>query len=152
MMAGTDATRSGTSSREDALSRLGFMAGCWELRRGPTLIHEHWMSPLGGMMLGMSRTVVRDSVREFEHLRIETRNGVATYVAHPSGQAETAFVATVVRDTLAVFENPAHDFPRTISYRRLGADSLLARIEGPQGGQNRAISFPMRRLPCTTGG
>lgn len=99
-------------------------------------------------MMGMSRTVSGDTVREFEHLRIETRGGKPTYVAHPSGQAESAFAAETVSDTLVVFANPAHDFPQKISYRKVGSDSIIARIEGPRGGQVRGINFPMRRVPC----
>jgi hypothetical protein len=123
-------------------------AGCHEIRSANRVVHEQWMAPLGGMMMGMSRTVAGDAVREFEHLRIETRDGKATYVAHPSGQAETAFTAESVSDSLVVFANPAHDFPQKISYRRVGTDSVIARIEGPRGGQMRAINFPMRRVPC----
>ena len=130
------------------VQRLGWMAGCWELRAGSRIIHEQWMAPLGGMMLGMSRTVVRDTAREFEQLRVENRGGQASYVAHPSGQAETAFAAATLTDTLVVFSNPAHDFPQRILYRARGADSLLARIEGDQNGKTRGINFPMRRISC----
>ena len=130
------------------VDRLRWMAGCWELVAGERVTHEQWMAPLGGLMLGMSRTVVRDSVREYEQLRIETRSGVATYVAHPSGQTTTAFAATSVTDTSVVFANPGHDFPQRIVYRRLGSDSLVARIEGDRGGTVRGMNFPMRRVAC----
>lgn len=132
----------------DGVSQLKWMAGCWELRAGARVVHEQWMAPLGGMMLGISRTVVRDTVREFEQLRVENRAGQATYVARPSGQAETAFTATTVTDTLVMFSNPAHDFPQRIIYRMRGADSLVARIEGDQGGQVRGMNFPMQRVSC----
>ncbi|MBL0170351.1 MAG: hypothetical protein IPP90_06385 [Gemmatimonadaceae bacterium] len=69
-------------------------------------------------------------------------------MAHPSGQAETVFPATIVHDTLLVFNNPAHDFPQQISYRRVGRDSVVARIEGTRGGQVRGVNFPMKRVRC----
>lgn len=115
---------------------------------GARVTHEQWMTPLGGAMMGMSRTVARDTIREYEFLRIVNREGVPTYVAQPSGQAMTLFAATAVSDTMVVFENKAHDFPQLISYRRVGADSLIARIEGPRGGQTRGINFPMKRVAC----
>ncbi|MBC7897604.1 MAG: hypothetical protein H7066_19450 [Cytophagaceae bacterium] len=133
---------------QGSTAQLRWLAGCHELRAGSRIVHEQWMAPLGGMMMGMSRTVSGDTVREFEHLRIETRGGKPTYVAHPSGQAESAFAAETVSDTLVVFANPAHDFPQKISYRKVGSDSIIARIEGPRGGQVRGINFPMRRVPC----
>ncbi len=130
------------------LNRLNWLAGCWELRTPSRVTHEQWMSPLGGLMLGMSRTVAGNVTREYEFLRIEVRDGVPTYVAQPSGQAMAAFAATTASDTGVVFSNPAHDFPQRISYRRVGADSLVARIEGDRGGQVRGVDFPMARVRC----
>lgn len=131
------------------VDQLRWLAGCWEQREGARITHEQWMLPAGNLMLGSSRTVVRDTVRATEVLRIESRGGVATYVALPSGQRETAFAASSISDSMVVFANPAHDFPQRISYRRLGADSLVARIEGSRNGQMRSVDFPMRRVSCT---
>ncbi|MBX9928800.1 MAG: hypothetical protein K2X99_07795, partial [Gemmatimonadaceae bacterium] len=130
------------------LAPVAWLAGCHELRRGARVTHEQWMAPLGGMMMGMSRTVVRDTTREFETLRIEARGADVFYVALPSGQAETRFKATTLSDSLVAFEDPAHDFPQRISYRAVGADSVIARIEGTSNGQRRAIDFPFRRVTC----
>jgi hypothetical protein len=130
------------------IDRLSWMAGCWEQRSGGRLVQEQWMAPLGGLMVGMARTVVRDTAREHEFLRIESQAGRPTYLANPSGQAEAAFGAEVVTDSSVTFANPAHDFPQRIGYRRVGTDSLVARIEGKQGDRVRAIEFPMRRGGC----
>lgn len=130
------------------IDRLRWMAGCWELRTETRVTHEQWMAPLGGMMLGMSRTVVRDTTRESEHVRVESRAGVLTFVAQPSGQPVAAFAATSVTDTLVAFANPAHDFPQRIIYRRVGRDSLVARIEGERGGKVRGADFAMARTSC----
>ncbi|MES2304558.1 MAG: DUF6265 family protein [Gemmatimonadota bacterium] len=132
------------------VARLGWIAGCWEQRSGTRVSHEQWMAPLGGMMMGMNRTVAGNVVRSWEQLRIEVLNGKAAYVSQPSGQTLASFPATYVSDTMAVFENPQHDFPTKIIYRKAGADSLRARIEGPQGGTTRGIDFPMKRVRCGT--
>lgn len=131
-----------------AVDRLHWMAGCWEMRMPTRVTHEQWMSPLGGMMLGMSRTVVRDVAREYEALRIESRDGAATYVAQPAGQPSTAFRASALSDTAVVFSNPAHDFPQRIIYAKAGADSLIARVEGDRDGRAQGMSFPMKRVVC----
>jgi len=130
---------------------LGWMAGCWQLEGRGRVTQEQWMAPRGGMMLGMSRTVVRDTAREWEHLRIGRQDGKVVYVARPSGQAETTFTAETVSDSAVMFANPAHDFPQRIRYRRVGTDSLVARIEGDQGGRTRGMDFPMRRVDCVAG-
>lgn len=130
------------------VARLGWITGCWEQRNGTRVAHEQWMAPLGGMMMGMNRTVAGNVVRSWEQLRIEALNGKAAYVSQPSGQTLTSFGASFVSDTLVVFENPQHDFPTKILYRKVGADTLWARIEGPQGGKTRGIDFPMKRVRC----
>jgi hypothetical protein len=106
------------------------------------------MAPAGGVMLGASRTVVRDAVREFEFLRIARVRDTLRYIAMPSGQRETMFTAHAVSDTLVTFTNPSHDFPQQIEYRRRGSDSVIASISGSMGGAARTIPFPMRRIPC----
>lgn len=130
------------------VARLRFLQGCWELRTATRVTHEQWMAPLGGTLLGMSRTVAGDVTRAYEFLRIAPIGGRVTYVATPSGQAETAFASTEITDSTATFENPAHDFPTRIAYQRAGTDSLVARISGPMQGTTRSIVYPMRRVPC----
>lgn len=135
-------------AQADATAPVAWLAGCWELRTATRVTEEHWMKPAGNSMLGMSRTVAGGALREWEALRIVPINGTLSYVATPSGQKETVFGATMVRDTLVVFENPTHDFPQRIAYRRAGADSLVARISGTANGRERGIDFGMRRVGC----
>ncbi len=99
-------------------------------------------------MIGMSRTVSRDVTRAWEFLRIANVSGTLTYIAQPSGQAETSFTASAVTDTLVVFDNPTHDFPQRIAYRRITPDSVVARISAVRNGQTRAMEIPMARSRC----
>jgi hypothetical protein len=133
---------------------LSWFSGCWERRsaNGSSVIEEQWMAPRGETMLGMARTVRGDTALvEYEHLRIFKRGGHAIYHAEPSGQAPADFEAKSVSDTLVVFENPTHDFPQRVIYRKRGMDSLLARIEGTTGGKVRGIDFPYARVRCPGG-
>ena len=41
-----------------AISQLGWLAGNWRLERNGRVVDEQWMAPAGGVMLGMSRTVI----------------------------------------------------------------------------------------------
>jgi len=135
---------------QSAIDQVGWLAGCWELRTPARLTIEMWMPPAGGMMLGASRTTVGERVREFEHLQLVAHGDTLVYTATPSGQAQSSFrsVVPVMTDELVV-ENPAHDFPTRIRYRRIGTDSLVARVEGPgQGGSMRGFDLPLRRVRC----
>jgi hypothetical protein len=137
------------SAQAPVVARLAWMSGCWQrtARNGQT-VDEQWMTPRGESMLGMSRTVRGDSLIEYEQLRIGVRAGHAVYFAAPSGQAPAEFTAASVSDTIVVFENPQHDFPRRIIYRKRGADSVIARIEGTTGGTTRGIDFPYVKTRC----
>jgi hypothetical protein len=127
------------------IGQLSWLAGCWSQVHPDGLIEEQWMKPLGGSMLGMSRTVAGGRTREFEFLRIMMVDGALAYIARPSGQAEAAFPLKTLEDGLVVFENPGHDFPQRVIYRRHAGGSITARIEGTIDGAARGRDFPYTR-------
>ena len=130
------------------VSALSWMAGCWLQESSGRVVEETWMPPRGDGMLGMSRTVAKGRVVDFEFLQIRVKDGRLVYIAKPSNQPEATFTAVTAGAREAIFENPGHDFPQRIIYR-LGADgNLAARIEGKQKGESRGIDFPMRRATC----
>jgi hypothetical protein len=125
---------------------LEWMAGCWAQTRPDGLTEEHWMKPSGGTMLGMSRTVRRGRTTAYEFLQIRDVGGKLAYVAKPSGQEETPFAVKTLSDGEVVFENPTHDYPQRIMYRRHADGTLMtARIEGTKQGQVRGVDFPYKR-------
>jgi uncharacterized protein DUF6265 len=142
----------GAETRAPRVAQMTWLAGCWESRRGDSLIEEQWMNPGGGTMIGMSRTVAGDATREFEFMQIREQEGRLVYTAHPSGQKEASFPSIEVTESKVVFENAEHDFPQRIFYRSDGAGALTARIEGAQAGQVKGIDFPMRRVTCPEAG
>lgn len=100
-------------------------------------------------MLGSGRTVEGDSLVEYEQVRILERGGRLVYAAAPSGQAPAEFQSVSVTDSSVTFENPAHDFPQRVLYRRIGGDSLVARVEGLRAGRTRGVDFAYRRATCS---
>lgn len=129
------------------VAALAWISGCWENTRGKRYNEEHWMKAAGNNMLGMSRTLNDGRAVEYEFLRIHEDKGDIYYTAKPSGQAEASFKLISWKANEVVFENPAHDFPQRIIYRRNG-DTLQARIEGKMNGQERGIDFPFTRAKC----
>lgn len=137
------------AQRMNVVNHLGWIAGCWkQAGANGRVVDEQWMAPNGNTMLGMSRTVRGDSLIEYEQLRIFERGGKAVYHAAPSGQPEAEFTAAAVGDTIVVFENPQHDFPQRIIYRKRGPDSVIARIEGTMNGRSRGVDFPYSKVQC----
>lgn len=123
--------------------QLSWMSGDWQTApSGRAHIEEHWTQPAGGSMLGMGRTVAGGKTAEFEFLRIEQRGDAVYYVAQPNGQCPaTDFKLTRATGQEAVFENPAHDFPKRIIYKKTGEDSLTASVDGGEGTKQQTFSF-----------
>jgi hypothetical protein len=139
---------SGGAQGAPTVAQVGWIAGCWERSAGSRLIEEQWMRPRAGLMLGVSRTVVGDSLREYEQVALFQRGGHLIYAATPARQAPAEFTSIAVSDSAVTFENRTHDFPQRVIYRRRGADSLIARVEGMRGGQLRGSDYPYRRVTC----
>jgi hypothetical protein len=137
------------SLQQKPIDQLAFMQGCWQMQRNTRVVDEHWSAPRAGTMFGFSRTVVADSVREHEFIRIYTRGDKLVYAAQPSRQAPAEFESTTLNDNEVVFANPQHDFPQRIIYRRLGNDSLIARVEGTMNGGERGFDFRYGRQACS---
>lgn len=129
------------------VARLDWLAGCWRLDSPRRVVEEQWMAPAGGVMLGMSRTLVGDRTVEHEFVVIRQDEGRLTYTAHPSSQSPATFTARQVSGDEVLFENPQHDFPQRIRYRRQ-ADQLVASIEGTRDGRARTVQFAYARVAC----
>src|SRR5215203_442472 len=129
-----------------ALADISWIAGDWQTAAGGRAqIEEHWTGVAGASMMGVSRTVAGDKTVEFEYLRIEQRADGIYYVAHPKGRCPgTDFKLTRASASEAVFENPQHDFPKRIIYRKGGEDSITATTDGGEG--SKAITFSYRRM------
>jgi hypothetical protein len=138
-----------TPAAEADIGRLGWMTGCWMQVRSNGRVDEQWLAPGGGMMLGMSRTLKEGKLREYEFLRIAPgSDGRLAFIAKPSGQAEASFPLKEVTDDTVVFEDPTHDFPQRILYKRVSPTAIIARIEGNISGQARSVDYPYTRCPA----
>jgi hypothetical protein len=139
-----------------SIASMSWLYGCWGGTVNQRDFREQWMPLRGGMLLGIGSTVFQDKVQSYEYLRLESRPDGVFYVAVPSDQKEAAFKLTSINitednATEYVFDNPAHDFPQRITYRRGSEGWLYATIEGKLKGEERKVVYPMRRVDCESG-
>ena len=125
------------------ISDLVWMSGDWRTDpAGRAVSEEHWTRPAGGSMIGMSRTLVGDRTVSFEFLRVEERVDAIYYVASPKGRCPaTDFKLTRLSRQEAVFENPQHDFPKRIIYRRNTDGGLTAVVDAGEGTKAEKFEF-----------
>ena len=105
------------------------------------------MQPVAGTMIGMGRTVAGTRTVEFEYLRLEERGADIFYVAHPKARCPgTDFKLTSLTGQTATFENPQHDFPKRIIYKKNSDGSVTASIDGGEGTRSMSFAYqPMKR-------
>ena len=139
-----------TAQSAHRVSSITWLAGCLEMRRGNRVVEEQRMAERSGTMIGMGRSVGPRGLDDYELTVIQEDAGRLLYVAHPRRQPVATFVARVATSDSVVFENPDHDFPQRVGYRRVGADSVLAWIEGTNKGKAERFEFPYRRVSCPT--
>lgn len=145
----TGAGVAGPRAAPGPLEPLRFMAGCW---RGPAgggkLIEEHYTTPSENLILGMTRYTRGGVATGYEFSTITWKDSAIVLTPRPDGQTPVPFGLTVLEKDRAVWENPRHDFPTRIVYRRVAPDTLVARIEGPAAGGTASDEWRMGRVGC----
>jgi hypothetical protein len=119
-----------SASAAAASPSLDWIAGHWCVDLGGDTVEELWLPPHGGVAVGLGRTRNSEKTTGFEYLRIVDLDGVQSFIAQPGGKPPTAFKRTAGGENWVRFENPDHDFPQCIEYRREG-DALHAEVSGP---------------------
>jgi hypothetical protein len=132
------------------IENLGWISGCWgsENKDTNTSGSEFWTMVAGDSILGVGRTIKNGQTVDYEYMRIVVYDKGIFYTAKPKANPdETSFKLTKLTGNEAIFENPAHDFPQKIIYRRDGTN-LFARIEGNNKGKFMGFDFPMSKTKC----
>jgi hypothetical protein len=122
---------------------LGWMSGYWLSCDGGREVSETWTGPRGGILLGNGVTTSTGGKVSYEAMRIGPSSAGISFFATPSGQPPAEFPMKSAGAAEVVFENPAHDFPQRVIYRRDG-ERLVGRIEGMMDGRLETISWSYR--------
>jgi hypothetical protein len=119
------------------IAQVSWLAGVWV---GASGSDERWTPPAGGSMLGVSRTLRGNVMAEFEFLCIVERGGSLVYQAMPNGRSPaTDFRLTAIGPDQVTFENPTHDFPKALRYKRRPDGTLEAVVSGDP--KQRTLTF-----------
>jgi ketosteroid isomerase-like protein len=126
-----------------ALEPLAWWLGDWQVERGATG-EEHWVAA-SGVIFGIALQGDADS--SFEVMVIDDgegpgkADGVLRFLAMPGGMKSVEFRANALQMQSATFANPAHDFPKMITYAAVG-EALTAKVEG----DGKSESFKSKRI------
>jgi hypothetical protein len=110
-----------------------FLRGTWVTEDKE--IYEHWDKLNDHCMKGFSYRISNGKMTVNEYLDItRTENGII-YTAYvlKQNQGEGIKFNLTQGDSVFVFENPDHDFPKQIVYRKLSDSEIMVRVS--DGGQ-----------------
>jgi hypothetical protein len=135
------------SNRPDVgpLTDFDFLAGTWVQITSSEITEEVWTTSQGWSMHGVGRTLRNGREVSGETLSIEPRGAGFVYIAELPGAAPVEFKLVDHGQTWARFENPEHDFPQRIEYRRNG-DLLRAEVSGFDKGATQREITDFRRV------
>ncbi len=126
------------------LRALGWLSGAWSSNTGEDWVEERWAPARGGVMMGTSLSGKGGQADAFEFMRLTRDGGGGVSLwASPGGRLPTRFRLIASSGSSAVFENPQHDFPTRVEYRRQGR-VLTATISGPGGKGRQSWTFRRR--------
>jgi hypothetical protein len=132
---------SGFAQKGDAFK---WLIATWKINTGKGYVVESWVQSNDSTFIGKSVFVkaANDTIPQ-EHLELRLRNGGWSYVSTVQGQNKNqpvAFKVIFLGRSEFICENPAHDFPQRIAYRRF-KDQLFASIEGNKKGKYAKSNF-----------
>ena len=126
------------------IADFGWLSGAWVSETKDGWTEELWTSPRGGMLLGTNRSGKGAKATGYEYMRIEAdANGRISFWGSPGGKPAVPFALVSSGPREAVFENPKHDYPTRIVYRRQGR-VLSATVSGPGGANPLSWKFVRR--------
>lgn len=124
--------------------QIKWMVGTWKISTNSGTIIEQWQITNDSTLSGKSYFVknVTDTIPQ-ESIELSFRNGDWQYiptVKNQNNNQPVAFKIVFLRGTEFISENPAHDFPQRIAYRRI-KNQLFASIEGKRNGKYGKQNF-----------
>jgi len=115
------------------IESFGWLNGSWAMKENDGTITEQWKQVNDSLMEGSSDFIKGDSVFPFEKIRLFRRGGNFYYeakAAKQNNEQPVEFTLSSFSDSGFVAENPAHDFPKRITYRLVNKDSIHAVVDG----------------------
>lgn len=125
-----------------------WILGNWENISNEADFREIWTQKNDSVFIGKSFVTVKNDTVFNEKIDLLERNDSLFYIVsveNQNNEKPVFFYLTQSSKNELIFENPKHDFPNKIIYKKINQDSIIARIEGNQKGVPTTEDFPMKK-------
>jgi hypothetical protein len=131
-----------------SIAKMEWLTGLWEMQTPEGTAFEEWHMAGGAEMRGRAGFIKGSDTMASETVVLAARDTGLFYIPtvkdQNNGEPVPFRLATAAGDSF-VFENPAHDFPQAICYKKMGDTAMEARIWGKVNGEVVSEGFVLRK-------
>lgn len=129
------------------IKKFEWLAGQWEGIMGTGIYHEEWTLTENNELTGRAYLLKQGEISNNEKLMIHQAQNEIYYTADVShNPSPVSFKLTYSSDTIFIFENPEHDFPKKITYEIKDENNFIATVEADMDGRKRKLIYDLKRL------
>lgn len=133
----------------DKLEKMNWLLGNWENEMPEGVLTETWTKENDSTFSGTTYFIInkKDTVHS-EVIILRQLNDVLVYRPTVKGQNNDEpvdFKLSSESENSFSFENPKHDYPQKIVYKKVNETNLVATISGIQQGKQSSESYPMKK-------
>jgi hypothetical protein len=133
----------------EKLEKMNWLIGQWENTTPEGYLTETWTKTNDSTFSGQTYFIInkKDTVHN-ESIMLMQVDDELIYRPTVKGQNNDEavdFKLTSEAENNFTFENPKHDYPQKIVYKKVNEKSLVATISGKQQGKPSTESYPMQK-------
>lgn len=132
----------------EKLQKMNWLIGNWKTKLPEGTLTEIWTKANDSTFEGSSFFINEKDTIHFEALKLKSKEDDLIYSATVMGQNNDEavdFKLTSETGNTFVFENPTHDYPQKISYKKIKQTLFIATISGKQQGKSSTESYQMTK-------
>jgi hypothetical protein len=137
----------------DKLDKMTWLIGEWENKMPDGDLTETWSRLNDSTLTGRALFIKGKDTLHYEDIVLIQKGQNLIYAPTVKGQNDNKAVEFKMienekeneEENEFLFENPAHDYPQKIVYKRVNDTSLVATISGKQQGKPSSDSYPMTK-------
>ncbi len=133
----------------DELEKMNWLVGEWENKMPEGVLTETWVAYNDSTFLGRTVFIKEKDTLHYEEIVLTQKGETLLYIPTIKGQNDDKPVEFKMTESKTenefAFENPKHDYPQKIVYKKVSDTNLVATISGKQQGKPSSESFPMAK-------
>jgi hypothetical protein len=133
----------------DELEKMSWLVGEWENKMPDGILTETWTKANDSTFTGKTLFIRDKDTLHSEEIGLTQKGETLLYIPTVKGQNDNKPVEFKITESKIenefAFENPKHDYPQKIVYKKVNETNLVATISGKQQGKSSSESYPMKK-------